>query len=183
LPPGRAPGSPVAASRERRAGAGELFAAYRHHGFITNSTLTTIAADERHRDHAIIEQVIAELKDGPLAHLPSGKYAAKAASTTCEVIAFNLARAAAVAADLATVRWASLRTKMINLAVRIATTGRRLDLHLPDGWACDPAGTYSGPSRPARHPATHVTAIPAGHHQGLARAAQTSRRRYPRGAA
>jgi hypothetical protein len=46
------------------AGQGELFDAYRHHGFITNSTLGTIEADTRHRDHAVIEQVIAELKDG-----------------------------------------------------------------------------------------------------------------------
>ena len=47
-------------------------------------------------------------------------------------------RAAAVAANLATIRWASLRTKIINTAGRIATTGRRLDLHLPDGWASEP---------------------------------------------
>ena len=52
---------------------GELFATYRHHAFITNSTLATVEADQRHRDHAIVEQVIAELKDGPLAHLPSGR--------------------------------------------------------------------------------------------------------------
>jgi hypothetical protein len=58
---------------------GELFATYRHHGFITNSTLGIVEADQRHRDHAIVEQVIAELKDGPLAQLPSGKYAANAA--------------------------------------------------------------------------------------------------------
>ena len=51
---------------------GTLFATYRHHGFITNSTLSTIEADERHRDHAVVEQVIAELKDNALAHLPSG---------------------------------------------------------------------------------------------------------------
>ena len=50
---------------------GELFATYRHHAFITNSTLTMVEADQAHRDHAIVEQVIAELKDGPLAHLPS----------------------------------------------------------------------------------------------------------------
>ena len=102
---------------------GELFATYRHQAFITNSTLATIAADERHRDHAIIEQVVAELKDGPLAHLPSGEYAANAAWTTCAVIAFNLSRAAAVAADLATIRWASLRNTIINIAGRIAATG------------------------------------------------------------
>jgi hypothetical protein len=120
---------------------GELFATYRHHAFITNSTLTTIAADQRHRDHAIIEQVIAELKDGPLAHLPSGRYAANAAWVTCAAIGFNLARAAAVAADLTKTRWASLRTKIINVPGRIATTGRRLILHLPAGWVWEPAWT------------------------------------------
>ena len=43
------------------AGQGELFASWRHHGFVTNSRLTTVAADETHRDHAIVEQVIAEI--------------------------------------------------------------------------------------------------------------------------
>ena len=113
---------------------GELFAAYRHHAFITNSTLALVDADQRHRDHAIVEQVIAELKDGPLAHLPSGKYAANAAWVAHAVIAFNLARAAAVAADLPTARWATLRTRIINVPARIATTARRLVLHLPRHW-------------------------------------------------
>ena len=113
---------------------GELFAAYRHHAFITNSTLGTVDADQRHRDHAIVEQVIAELKDGPLAHLPSGSYPANAAWVACAVIAFNLARAAAVAADLANLRWASLRAKIINVPARVAHTGRRLVLHLPTHW-------------------------------------------------
>jgi hypothetical protein len=113
---------------------GELFAAYRHHAFITNSTLTTVEADQRHRDHAIVEQVIAELKDGPLAHLPSGSYAANAAWVTCAVIAFNLARATAIAAGLAKIRWASLRAKIINVPARVASTGRRLVLHLPQHW-------------------------------------------------
>ena len=58
---------------------GELFATWRHHAFITNSDLDTVQADEAHRGHAIVEQVIAELKDGPLAHLPSGRYTANAA--------------------------------------------------------------------------------------------------------
>jgi hypothetical protein len=50
------------------------------------------------------------------------------------VIAFNLARAAAVAADMAKVRWATLRKKIINIPARIAATGRRLVLHLPTHW-------------------------------------------------
>lgn len=113
---------------------GELFATYRHHAFITNSTLGTVEADQRHRDHALVEQVIAELKNGPLAHLPSGKYAANAAWVSCAVIAFNTARATAVAASMRTARWATLRTRIINIPARIATTGRRLVLHLPSHW-------------------------------------------------
>ncbi len=112
----------------------ELFAAHRHHAFITNTTLGIVEADQQHRDHAIVEQVIAELKDGPLAHLPSGKYAANAAWVALAVIGFNIARAAAVAAGLATIRWATLRRKLINIPARIATTARRLVLHLPSDW-------------------------------------------------
>lgn len=63
-----------------------------------------------------------------------GKYAANAAWTACAVIAFSIARATAVAADLAKARWASLRTKIINIPGRIASTARRLDLHLPCDW-------------------------------------------------
>jgi len=118
---------------------GELFATFRHHAFITNSTLDLIEADQAHRDHAIVEQVIAELKDGPLAHLPSGKYAANAAWLAHAVIAFNLARASAVAAGQAKARWATLRTQIINIPARIAATGRRLVLHLPQQWPWAPA--------------------------------------------
>jgi hypothetical protein len=100
----------------------------------SNSTLSTIEADQRHRDHALAEQVIAELKDGPLAHLPSGRYTAKAAWVALAVIAFNIARATAVAAAMRTARWATARTRIINVPARIATTGRRLVLHLPTHW-------------------------------------------------
>ena len=116
---------------------GELFAAHRHHAFITNSALSTIAADERHRDHAIIEQVIAELKAGPLAHLPSGRYTANAAWLAHAVIAFNLARAMGALAGKthARARWATIRAQLINIACRVAKSGRKLILHLPRDWA------------------------------------------------
>jgi len=113
---------------------GELFATYRHHAFITNAPLGRVEADQRHRDHAIVEQVIAELKHGPLAHLPSGKYTANAAWVSLAVIAFNIARAAAVAASMPTARWATLRRRVIKVPGRIASTGRRLVLHLPICW-------------------------------------------------
>jgi hypothetical protein len=137
---------------------GELFAAHRHHAFITNSALSTVAADERHRDHAIVEQVIAELKGGPLAHLPSGRYTANAAWLAHAVMAFNLARAIGALAGKAhaRARWATIRAQLINIAGRVASSGRRLVLHLPRDWAWAPAweamfDSATGP--PATQPA------------------------------
>jgi len=45
----------------------------------TDSAEPMLHAEATHRDHAIIEQVIAELTNGPLAHLPSGAFTANAA--------------------------------------------------------------------------------------------------------
>jgi hypothetical protein len=73
---------------------GELFAVYRYHAVFTNSPEPMLDAEATHRDHAIIEQVIAELKNGPLAHLPSGRFAANAAWLACATMAHNLTRAA-----------------------------------------------------------------------------------------
>ena len=55
-----------------RAGQGELFDTYRYHAVFTDSTEPMLDAEAHHRDHAIVEQVIADLKNGPLAHLPPG---------------------------------------------------------------------------------------------------------------
>ena len=53
------------------AGQGALFTTWRHHAVFTDSREAMLAAEATHRDHAIVEKVIAELKAGPLAHLPS----------------------------------------------------------------------------------------------------------------
>jgi hypothetical protein len=122
-------------------GQDELFTTWRHHGFVTNSTLTTLAADQTHRDHAIVEQVIAELKNGPLAHAPSGKFDANAAWLALACLAFNILRAAGAAASHrhAKARWATLRTHLVAIPARIASSARRLVLHLPADWPWAPA--------------------------------------------
>jgi hypothetical protein len=51
-------------------------------------------ADITHRQHAIIETVFADLIDGPLAHLPSGRFGANSAWVLCAAIAHNLLHAA-----------------------------------------------------------------------------------------
>ena len=69
-----------------RARLDELFPVWRHHPFFTNSIEPAPAADITHRRHAIIETVFADLIDGPLAHLPSGRFAANSAWTLCAAI-------------------------------------------------------------------------------------------------
>jgi hypothetical protein len=114
----------------------ELFAAYRHHAFFTNSTQDTVTADATHRAHAIVEQVMADLKSGPLAHLPSGVFNANAAWLALATIAFNLTRAAGCTAGSMHTRatTGTLRTRLINVPARLARSGRRLRLHLPEHW-------------------------------------------------
>ena len=46
---------------------------YRHHAVFTNSTGPMLTAEAHHRDHAIVEQVIADLKDSALAHFLSDR--------------------------------------------------------------------------------------------------------------
>ncbi|WP_198027919.1 IS1380 family transposase [Acidipropionibacterium acidipropionici] len=116
------------------AGQDPLVESYRYHAFITNSDLDTVEADRRHRDHAIVEQVIAELKAGPLAHLPSGRFTANAAWLACAVIAFNLSRAAAHAAGMSTARMPTITRRLIMIPARIAHRARRRYLHMPRRW-------------------------------------------------
>jgi len=114
----------------------ELFAAYRYHAIFTDSPLETLPAESAHRDHAIVEQVIADLKSSALAHLPSGNFAANGAWVACAVMAYNLTRTAgALAGHLhARARTATLRTRLINVAARLARSARRLVLHHPADW-------------------------------------------------
>jgi hypothetical protein len=120
-----------------------LFDVWRFHAFFTTSSLNTVAADKTHRGHAIIEQVHADLKNSALAHLPSGKFAANAAWLVLAVIAFNLTRAAATLTGpaLSKAATATIRRTLIAVPARVATSARRLRLHLPSGWPWQQAWT------------------------------------------
>jgi hypothetical protein len=114
----------------------ELFPVWRHHPFLTNSDEPTVAADLTHRRHAIIETVFADLIDGPLAHLPSGRFASNSAWTICAAITHNLLRAAGTLStdQLAVARGATLRRQIVNVPARLARPQRRPVLHLPEHW-------------------------------------------------
>jgi Transposase DDE domain group 1 len=119
-------------------GAGQptLFDTHRFHAFFTTRTLDTVTADKTHRQHAIIEQINADLKDSALAHLPSGIFTANAAWLVLATIAFNLSRAvgALTGTDLGKARSGTIRRKLIQVPARISTSARKLVLHLPASW-------------------------------------------------
>ncbi len=122
---------------------GELFATYRHHAVFTDSPLQMLQAETSHRGHAVIEQVHADLKSGPMAHLPSASFSANGAWLVCATIAFNLTRAAGCLASVfhAKATTATIRRHLIAVPARIARSARRNVLHLPRHWPWESAWT------------------------------------------
>ena len=134
------------AEKNKAAGQDTLFDTWRFHAFFTTTDPTvfnTITADTTHRGHAVIEQVNADLKASALAHLPSGVFTANAAWLVLAVMAFNLTRAAATltGTGLAKATTATIRRTLITVPARIASSARRLVLHLPTAWPWEAAWT------------------------------------------
>ena len=121
-----------------------LFPVWRYHPFFTNSTEPAAEADITHRRHAIIETVFADLIDGPLAHMPSGRFGANSAWAICAAITHNLLRAAGT------------------LAGPPRRGPRRHPA--PRSWSTSPPGW------PARNadPMLHLPATGPGHQRGIA---------------
>lgn len=138
-------------------GQASLFDTFRFHAFFTTTPAAerdTVTADAVHRRHAIIENVHADLKASALAHLPSGIFTANATWLVAAAMAFNLTRAAATLTgdtQLARATTPTIRRKLINLPARVASSARRLHLHLPRDWPWQHAWTalYTA-VRPAR---------------------------------
>jgi hypothetical protein len=114
----------------------ELFPDWRHFCLITNRLQDITLVEAEHRDHAVVEQVIADLKDQALAHFPSGDYDANAAWTVLGALAHNLLRwTQLLGLPDSTVRAArSLRRRLIELPGRLTSHARGWTLHLPARW-------------------------------------------------
>jgi hypothetical protein len=124
-------------NKKAQTGQDELFPVWRYHAVFTDSPFELIQAEGQHRDHAVVEQVFADVTSGPLAHMPSGVFTANAAWLTIAAMAHNLVRAAGALASLpfAKARGATIRRDLITVAARTARHGRgHLTLHLPEGW-------------------------------------------------
>jgi hypothetical protein len=113
-----------------------LFTTWDYHAFVTDRDLPLAELEADHRRHAIVEQIIAELKSAGLAHLPSGNFMANAAWLALTVMAHNLGRAVGQLAgpDLDTATAATLRREVFTMPGRLVSTARRRHLRLPAQW-------------------------------------------------
>jgi hypothetical protein len=117
-------------------GQGTLFDTWRYHAAFTNSPLPLKDAEADHRRHAVVEQVIADVKNSAFAHAPSGHFQANAAWLALAALAHNLTRAAGALASAfhARATTATIRDHLINVPARLARSARRITLHLPEHW-------------------------------------------------
>jgi hypothetical protein len=114
----------------------ELWPDWRHFCFLTNRTDDITVVEAEHRDHAVVEQVIADLKDQALAHFPSGHFYANAAWTVLGALAHNLLRwTQLLGLPDTTVRAArTLRRRLLQVPGRLTRHARGWTLHLPARW-------------------------------------------------
>jgi hypothetical protein len=114
----------------------ELWPDWRHFCFITNRTDDLAVVEAEHRDHAVVEQVIADLKDQALAHFPSGDFHANGAWTVLAALAHNLLRwTQLLGLPDTTIRAArTLRRRLLQVPGRLTRHARGWTLHLPARW-------------------------------------------------
>jgi DDE family transposase len=114
----------------------ELWPDWRYFPFITNRTEPLELVEAEHRQHAVVELAIRDLKDQALAHFPSGRFTANAAWTVIACLTHNLLRwTTAIGLPASTVRIArTVRRRLLALPGRLTTSARRWTLHLPARW-------------------------------------------------
>jgi hypothetical protein len=112
-----------------------LYVDYSYHPFITNRPGEMLALEADHRAHAEVEATIRDLKYGSQ-HLPSGRFGANGAWLALNVMAHNLLRWAGAIAlgDSEPMTTKTFRRRLVGLPGRLARSGRRLTLHLPEHW-------------------------------------------------
>ena len=114
----------------------ELWPDWRYFPFITNRTEPLEIVEAEHRQHAVVELTIRDLKDQALAHFPSGAFCANSAWTVIGALAHNLMRwTTLIGLPGETVRTArTLRRRLLELPGRLTRSARRFTLHLPARW-------------------------------------------------
>jgi hypothetical protein len=130
-------GKRLVVRRTRLIGAqAELFPDWRHFAFLTNRPEPIEVVEAEHRQHAVVELAIRDLKDQALAHFPSGHYSANSAWTVIATLTHNLLRwTSIIGLPDRTIRAArTLRRRLLTLPGRLTRNARQWTLHLPARW-------------------------------------------------
>jgi hypothetical protein len=114
----------------------ELWPDWRHFAFFTNRTEALELVESEHRQHAVVELTIRDLKDQALAHFPCGKFLANAAWTVIAVLAHNLLRWTTVIGlpDTVVPTARTVRRRLLSVPGRITRTARTVTLRMPARW-------------------------------------------------
>ena len=117
----------------------KLWPDWRHFGFLTDLDGTAVDVDKFHRQHAVVELAIRDLKEGAgMEHVPSGNFHANSAWLQCAVLAHNLIRWSAIAGkirvDNQLVVARTLRTRLLAIPGRLVNRSGRATLRMPTGW-------------------------------------------------
>lgn len=114
----------------------ELWPDWRHFAFLTNRTEELETVEAEHRQHAVVELAIRDLKDQALAHFPSGKFLANAAWTVIAALAHNLLKWTTLIGQPDTIvpTARTLRRQLLTVPGRITRTARRVTLRMPARW-------------------------------------------------
>ncbi len=123
--------------RTRLVGAqAELWPGWRHFAFLTNRVDAIELVEAEHRQHAVVELAIRDLKDQALAHFPSGKFLANAAWAVIAALAHNLLRWTTLIGlpDTTVPTARTFRRRLLTVPGRITRTARRVTLRMPARW-------------------------------------------------
>ena len=117
----------------------KLWPDWRHFGFLTDLDGTAVDIDKFHRQHAVVELAIRDLKEGAgLEHVPSGNFHANSAWLQCAVLAHNMIRWTAIAGkvrvDNQLVVARTLRTRFLAIPGRLVNRSGRPTLRMPTNW-------------------------------------------------
>jgi hypothetical protein len=115
---------------------GELLPSWEYFPFATNRTDDIAIVESEHRQHAVVELVIRDLKDQALAHFPSGHFYANSAWTVIAALAHNLLRwTELIGLGAHAIRAArTVRRRLLAVPGRLTTHAGRWTLHLPARW-------------------------------------------------
>jgi Transposase DDE domain group 1 len=114
----------------------ELWPDWRHFCLISNRDEEITLVEAEHREHAVVEQVITDLKEQALAHFPSGHFYANSAWTVLAALAHNMLRwTQLLGLPDTTVRAArTLRRRLLTVPGHLTRHARGWTLHLPARW-------------------------------------------------